>query len=196
MIDSKFFERYTTGLYAVPPEHSPTYTEFRDMFSSGQLRSKEWLDNVLHPHLRGNEQVLIVGSWFGTLGLMLKQRESKLDVILLDKDPRCKIFVDNIAYWVDGIKSITEDMFNHKYESEVVINTSCEHITDLKGWLSLLPKGTLVALQSNNNDKIADHINCSNSVKEFSDKVGLTLELYSGEYIMPMYTRYMVVGYT
>ena len=33
--------------------------------------------------------------------------------------------------------------------ADLIINTSCEHIADLRGWLALLPRGARVMLQSN-----------------------------------------------
>ncbi len=43
MIDSDIIIKYTNSLYGVDPKYAPTYDEFRDMFSAGQLRSKEWM---------------------------------------------------------------------------------------------------------------------------------------------------------
>ena len=44
--------------------------------------------------------------------------------------------------------------------ADLVVNTSCEHIADLRGWLDLLPKGTSVLLQSNDYFSEPTHINC------------------------------------
>lgn len=194
MIDSDFIIKYTDGLYRVAAEDCPRYDEFRDMFSSGQIKSKEWAVSCLSPYLPYHASVIIAGSWFGTLGAMLNKKNPGLSIELLDIDPRCKVFVDKIMHWNESIKSITGDMYHHNYRADVVINTSCEHIPDLKAWLALIPSGTTVLLQSNNNDKMDGHVNCCKSVDEFQRQAGLSQVFYSGEYVMPMYTRYMVIG--
>lgn len=48
------------------------------------------------------------------------------------------------------MSSVTDDMYTYKYTEDIVINTSCEHIPDVDKWLSLVPAGTMVVLQSNN----------------------------------------------
>lgn len=194
MIDSDFIIAYTNGLYSVPDESRPTYDEFRDMFSSGQIKSKEWALSSLKRHLTGNERIVIAGAWFGTLGMMINRIAPEAKITLLDIDPRCKEFVDYIARWQSNVTAVTDDMFNYTYTEDVVINTSCEHIPDLNEWISKIPAGTLVLLQSNNNKKLDGHINCCDSVEEFVSKVELNEILYKGEFIMPMYTRYMILG--
>lgn len=194
MIDEDFIIAYTNGLYAVAEENRPTYDEFRDMFSSGQLKSKNWAIGALKRHLTGNERIVIVGSWFGTLGMMINRIAPESKITLLDIDPRCKEFVDYIARWQPNVIAITDDMNNYTYTEDIVINTSCEHIPDLKEWISKIPAGTLVLLQSNNNAKLDGHVNCCDSVEEFVSKVELNEILYKGEFIMPMYTRYMILG--
>lgn len=194
MITTDFITTYTTGLYSVPESSRPTYNEFRDMFSSGQVKSKEWALSALSPHINGKESIAIVGSWFGTLGLALHYKFPDTNIKLIDIDTRCKEFTDGIFRWNDRIKSETINMFDYSYVEDVVINTSTEHIADLRKWLELIPKGTIVLLQSNNNNKMDGHINCCNSADELKNKAGLENILYSGELIMPMYTRYMVIG--
>jgi hypothetical protein len=171
----------------------------RDMFSMGQLKSKEWLiDAILDvdPNISG-KSLVIVGSWFGTLGLMLRNAFPYIETIrLVDIDPRCKKFVDNITYGNRQLKSITENMYKYHYTEDFIVNTSCEHILDLKEWLNLIPQGKTVILQSNNYTEGVGHINCVFNKEAFIKQSGLTDILYSGELVMPMYTRYMVIGTT
>lgn len=198
MIDSNFIIRYTNALYSVPKKFSPKYNEFRDMFSGGQIRSKDWLIKVISDWDSGFNpgSAIIVGAWFGTLGVMLKQKYPELDLTLLDIDPRCEQFIKVATADIWGLKAVTADMYSYKYKENLVINTSCEHLLDPKKWLSLLPKDTLVALQSNNAFHIDGHINCVNSESEFINLVGLDDVWYSGKLEMPMYTRFMIFGKT
>jgi hypothetical protein len=192
MIDSKFIIRYTNGLYDTDPANAPRYEEFRDMFSSGQIYSKEWAVRELKKlDIIHNHSVLIVGSWFGTLGAMLKNEMPDIRLTLLDIDPRCEIFVRNI-----GMFGITRDMYAHTYTEDVVVNTACEHIPDIKAWLKNVYQGTIVLLQSNNFFSDPDHINCVKTKEEFEDQVNLREILYSGELVTPMYTRFMIIGKT
>jgi hypothetical protein len=196
MIDADFIIRYTNALYATPAEFAPRYDEFRDMFSSGQIQSKNWLIKELSEYsaLLTNSRVLIAGAWFGTLGLLLKQAFPKASVTLLDVDPRCEIYTNHVMYGTSGINSVTCDMYKYNYTESVIINTSCEHIEDLPMWLSLIPSNTIVVLQSNNFTDGGGHVNCVNSKEEFINNTGLTNIWYSGQLSMPMYTRYMIIG--
>jgi len=195
MIDSKFIVRYTNGLYATPPESAPRYEEFRDMFSSGQLASKEWAVKTLSEVVKLDFQhVIIAGAWFGTLGMMLKSKFPGITLTLLDIDPRCEIFLKNITVYDRDVYCVTEDMYKHVYTENIVINTSCEHIPDIKQWLKQVSPDSLILLQSNNNDKDEGHINCVQSENEFIEKSGLTEILYSGKLVTPMYTRFMIIG--
>ena len=76
------------------------------------------------------------------------------------------------------------------------INTSCEHIENFDDWFNLIPKGKLVALQSNNYFEIEDHINCINNLDEFKQQAPLNNIIYEGELVLEKYTRYMIIGYT
>ena len=67
-------------------------------------------------------------------------------------------------------------MYELDYRSgapDLVVNTSCEHIADVRGWLDLLPAGTRVLLQSNDYFAEPTHINCVASLEEFAGLAGL-----------------------
>jgi hypothetical protein len=80
-------------------------------------------------------------------------------------------------------------------DADVIINTSCEHITqdqyDL--WLSGMPHNSLLVLQSNNYN-IDEHVRIANSLDEFKDQCQLGSILYAGELDLPMYKRFMIIG--
>lgn len=194
MIDSEFIIRYTNGLYSTPIEHQPRYDEFRDMFSFGQLASKEWLISELTKHDIGNKSVLITGAWFGTLGVLLKKIVPTTDITLVDIDPRCEVFLRNITHDISGIKANTADMYGYVYQEDIIVNTSCEHIGNVGSWLGLIPKNTTVVLQSNNFTDGSGHINCAYSKEDFLSQTNLSEVWYIGELVMPMYTRYMIIG--
>ena len=195
MIDSRFIIRYTNGLYTTDPADAPTYEEFRDMFSSGQIISKEWVIDTLNSlKIIWNQSVVVAGAWYGTLGIMLKQEYPNIALTLLDIDPRCNAYLQNIIYGDNEIYSVIGDMYEYKYTEDIVINTACEHIPNVKGWLDLMPKDTTVVLQSNNFVDGEGHINCVSGIEDFLKQTSLSKVLYSGSLITPMYTRYMIIG--
>lgn len=197
MINSAFMIKYTNALYSTPAEFSPSYNEFRDMFSSGQLKSKEWLIKELHntPLTLSNKSYLIAGSWFGTLGELLLCGMSMKELTLLDIDPRCEKFLHQLHWNNPVVKLVTGDMYTHTYTQDIIINTSCEHIPDLREWLNLIPKGKIVVLQSNNY-RIEEHISCVDSVAELADIAKLDSVQYAGTLETPAFTRYMLIGKT
>jgi hypothetical protein len=79
-------------------------------------------------------------------------------------------------------------------DADVIINTSCEHITqdqyDL--WLSGMPHNSLIVLQSNNYN-IPEHVRIASSLEEFKVQSGINV-IWSGELVLPLYTRYMIIG--
>lgn len=198
MIDSHFIIKYTNALYSTPEADAPRYDEFRDMFSSGQIVSKEWIIDELNriDTTFQNKKFVVVGSWFGTLGMMLKWVYPSASVTMLDIDPRCEKFINNMIYQFDNIRAVTDDMYLYNYTEDIIVNTSCEHIENVRDWLSLLPKNTMVVLQSNNYVEGNGHVNCVHDGKEFIEQTGLTDIIYAGNLYTPMYTRYMIIGRT
>ena len=78
---------------------------------------------------------------------------------------------------------------------DTFINTSCEHIENFTNWFNLIPKGKLVALQSNNYFELPDHVNCVKDINEFKQQAPLSNIIYEGELELEKYTRYMIIGY-
>lgn len=194
MIDSNFITDYTTALYSAPAESLPSYNEFRDMFSTGQIKSKQWAIDQLSVIVDRIDSAIIVGAWYGTLGMMLTRMYPTAEICLLDIDARCKQFTDCVFSQNSHVRSVTADMYDYEYTESLIINTSCEHIVDLEQWIKLLRPGSRVLLQSNNCTTMDGHINCSQSVNEFIEKTKLTKIEYAGELVMPMYTRFMIIG--
>lgn len=198
MINSDFIIRYTNALYSTPAASAPRYDEFRDMFSSGQIRSKEWLVRKLETYVSEYhiESAIIAGAWYGTLGIMLRNKFPELYINMLDIDSRCKDYVNNIIYDMDTVNYLVGDMYTYNYTEDLIINTSCEHIPDVSKWVKTIPENTLVVLQSNNLFGISDHINCVDSEHKLADDSGLKEILHTDSLEMPGYTRYMVIGLT
>jgi hypothetical protein len=198
MITSDFIIRYTDALYSVTEDIAPRYDEFRDMFSSGQLKSKEWIlrELVKLDAVHQRKSFAIAGAWYGTLGMMLKARFPSIKVNMIDIDPRCQQFIERMIWENKDMQAITADMYRYHYKEDFIVNTSCEHIPDIREWLSIIPLGRTVILQSNDYFEGHDHINCVKNEDDFLAQTGLTDVLYCGKLEMPMYKRFMIIGKT
>lgn len=173
-----------------------------DAFWSGQIKSKEWLIQELRrvrDHIKPWPSVEIHGGWVGVLASMIFQSDLFVNSIKsVDIDPSCEKIankMNQLEFEAGKFRAVTSDMCNIRSDADVIINTSCEHISqdqyDL--WLSGMPHNSIFILQSNNYN-IPEHIRISNSLEEFKEQSGLEKILYAGEMALPMYTRFMIIG--
>ena len=178
---------------------SPDPMRTMDAFWSGQLKSKEWLITNLRKHINKFVTVDIHGGWVGVLASMLFQSEVPvLNIRSIDIDPSCEPIanmMNKAEEMVGKFRAVTADMCAIRSDADVIINTSCEHITqdqyDL--WLSGVPYNSLLVLQSNNYN-IPEHVRIANSLEEFKTQCGDVNILWAGELELPLYTRWMVIG--
>jgi hypothetical protein len=169
-----------------------------DAFWSGQLKSKEWLIKNLRPHVKKFVTVDIHGGWVGVLASMLFQSDVPVSSIRsVDIDPTCKpiaVNMNKVEEMVGKFCAVTADMCEIRSDADVIINTSCEHITqdqyDL--WLSGHPHNSLLVLQSNNYD-IPEHIRIAKNLDEFKQQCHVNV-LWAGELELPLYKRFMIIG--
>jgi hypothetical protein len=170
-----------------------------DSFWRGQIQSKEWLINQLTPLVHYKSCIDIFGGWNGVLASMLFQSSIDVDTICsIDIDPNCESVakeVNRIEFVEGRFKAITADMCTMPSLADIVINTSCEHITQdqYEQWLSKIAGDSMIVLQSNNY-QIEEHIRIANSLEEFEEQCGIEV-IWSGELELPLYNRYMVIGY-
>jgi hypothetical protein len=177
---------------------SPDPMRTMDAFWSGQLKSKEWLIKNLRKNVDKVVSIDIHGGWVGVLASMLFQSDIVCTSIRsIDIDPSCEpiaTMMNKGEEMVGKFRAVTADMCSIRSDADVVINTSCEHITqdqyDL--WLSGMPHNTLLVLQSNNYD-IPEHVRTARDLKEFEEQCGIKI-LWSGELELPLYKRFMVIG--
>jgi hypothetical protein len=178
---------------------SPDPMRTMDAFWSGQLKSKEWLIKNLRPHIKKFVTVDIHGGWVGVLASMLFQSDVPvLNIRSIDIDPSCEPIASNmnkLEEMVGKFRAVTADMCAIRSDAEVVINTSCEHITqdqyDL--WLSGIAHNTLLVLQSNNYN-IPEHVRIAKDLEDFKSQCGDINILWAGELELPLYTRFMIIA--
>jgi len=169
-----------------------------DAFWSGQLKSKEWLITNLRNHVTKFVTIDIHGGWVGVLASMLFQSDVPIiNIRSIDIDPTCEpiaVNMNKIEEMSGRFRAITADMCEIRSDADVIINTSCEHITQdqFDSWRSVMPHNSLLVLQGNNYD-ISEHIRTAVSLEEFKTQCGIDV-IWAGELELPLYTRWMVIG--
>lgn len=185
-----------------------------DAFSHGQMSSKLWLCEHLEKYV--NEQIQspisisIFGSWIALLPFLILSR-GKVKVRqfdLHDQDPEAHKNARRILdYWKFDpeirINFHTNDCNKVNIRSEntdLVINTSCEHIDGLSWWKQL-PQKTYFCLQTT--DMVhPTHISSPESLNSWIQSLSLSSDqiFYSGEkkvsYPAFSFHRWMLIGKT
>lgn len=184
---------------AIRQSNNPSRT--MDAFWRGQIQSKEWLISELYSRIPARATVEIHGGWVGVLASMMFQNKGLniQSIVSVDIDPLCQHVAEEmnrIEHTQNRFRAETGDMTKRYPTTSVVINTSCEHITqeqyDL--WLSRMFDDQLLILQSNNYD-IPEHVRTAQSLDEFVHQSNLSKIKFKGELELPKYTRYMIIGY-
>lgn len=176
-----------------------------ESFWKGQLKSKVWLIEQLVSctNNNGNKKIVIHGGWNGVLASLLFNSSISIDHITnVDIDAETIGPASDICkrQEIDGkFVHIVQDMEHYVYHDtpDIVINTSTEHITGDKynNWLSRVPPESLVVLQNNNYFEISEHINCYKNVDDFADHSGLSNILKKDVLELPLYDRFLLIGY-
>ena len=187
-----------------------------------QQISKDWLVEKLneykypfrHKLKKDRISIMLLCSWYGMLAYKLIQKFSikKIDrIYCVDFDPKSKMIgnrlfrkIDNenlrkgiltqIKFWERDIKDFPDKEYS---ESDIVINTSCEHLHQqtIYDTIDKLERGTLVVLQSNNYHKLQEHINTVKDLQEFVSQYQsrlINIEMYEKDFLE--YKRFMILG--
>lgn len=181
-------------------------------FSLGQLASKFWLLNSLYPiasHPR--KDWVILGSWIGSIVPFLHKKFIINRVYGLDSDPEAVALSEEFnrkhvedSWKYKGVVADVSVLSTNNMEfvtsgeliqikPQVVINTSCEHMDN--HWFDTADSDQLIVMQTNNYHDWHDHINTCNSVNDMKKKYKLSKTLYAGCLELPIYNRYMQIGY-
>jgi len=173
-----------------------------------QVASKAWLvDSLARTLDRRIEHVLIVGGWIGTLSAMLAERlGDRIGTLTsLDIDPSCApvaLILNRKLAESGRFRAVTADMHGIDLASlaagsspiDLVVNTSCEHIPDVRAWLDVLPRGMTVVLQSNNYFAVPEHVSSVPDLATFERQARLTKVLLADALPLKKYTRFMLIG--
>jgi len=169
-----------------------------DAFWQGQLNSKLWLIENLKPFVNRPISVDIYGGWVGVLSSMLFQSGLPIKTLRsIDIDSSCQAIatIMNKGEEIQGrFTAVTGDMCNIVSDADVIINTSCEHITQeqFNKWMSNVLSNSILVLQSNNYH-IDEHIRPAESLEEFKLQSSIDV-MWEGQLQLPLYTRWMIIG--
>ena len=171
-----------------------------ESFWEGQLKSKIWLiESLLRVNKHANPSIAIHGGWNGVLASLIFNSEiDPIHVTSIDIDPSCKETANTInkRQQMEGkFTAVTADMTEYRTTADIIINTSCEHITQeqYNKWLDLQPTHSLFVLQGNNYYDLDEHIRCAKEENEFSEQSRLD-PIWKGAMELPKYTRFMIIG--
>lgn len=189
---------------------SNTYLERKDdlfdSFSNNQIAAKTSLVKALDSvqALDNNPNIVIWGSWYGSVLIPLLQNKAK-NILCVDLDLHVAKVAKNYLFDnYDNLQFNVSDVFDYKKDyinTNLFINTSCEHMPPMKEWEwfkysameadTVYPKGygdtrpnrrkiwkdpkisneCYFAFQSNNMFGIEGHINCVSSIEEFKEQL-------------------------
>ena len=190
-----------------------------DCLSRGQIESKLWLVKTLEELQVDLGTCFLCAGWYGTLATMIFESNVPVEkIVSFDSDPNVwkiaetfnkkwvledwrfkactqdihEILFDEHIYDVNKTDGTTETLWGYPNS---VINTSTEHIENFEQWYNNILDGQLVILQNNNYFEVEEHINCHNSLEDFSKKVPMKTVLFEGEIDLLYYKRFMKIGY-
>ena len=173
-----------------------------ESFWKGQINSKVWLienlEKILKKHY-SKHTIVIHGGWNGVLASLLFNSNIPVNqIISVDIDSSCEVTASTInkRQEIEGrFTAVTADMCDYKYDADIVINTSCEHITQeqYEKWLTNVPKDSIIVLQSNNYFELDEHIRCSVDIDDFTHMSKIK-PLLRDTLSLPKYDRYMIIG--
>tara|TARA_R110000851_G_scaffold38562_9_gene98925 strand:+ start:377 stop:982 length:606 start_codon:yes stop_codon:yes gene_type:complete len=172
-----------------------------ESFWKGQVNSKVWLaENLIGFVPVRPLNIVIYGGWNGVLASILFNSNIAIQRITsVDIDPVCEDIANTVnRRYLDQSKftAITADMTTVIDESaDVVINTSCEHITQEQydKWLNNQPNNATIVLQSNNYFNLDEHIRCSTDLEDFVRMSNINPYLRKTLETLK-YDRYMLIG--
>ena len=179
-----------------------------DSFSPNQFKSKINLVNHIKSLniLNKNSEIVIFGSWYGSLLIPAFCDEVKR-ITCIDQDPKVISRAKYNLFKDLDVDFITGDVFEFRdsfKDTDLFINTSCEHMKPMREW-GPAPEyknpwwdrvsPAYFAFQSNNMYDIEGHTNCVSSIEEFKYQMPDKAEILVEDKIVDdRGTRFMLIG--
>ena len=215
-VEIKF--NYDLGLFGdtlnrvVLREYPHRLKDFINSFSGNQVTCKKWLIEQLllvlkdRPNI-STRKITVLGSWYGNVlvPLIVDNIKGVEDIQLIDMDEDAldigRKFLGRKYNNVD-INYIEDDVNFSEFENHytnIVINTSCEHMIPMNSFNFKNDKDVLYVLQSNDMFGVREHVNCVKDTDEFIKQSGLSKTYYHGKKRLigqdqEKYWRFMIIG--
>ena len=177
--------------------HDPTIL---DSYSPNQFKSKENLLEHIDMFLLEKPNVVILGSWFGSILVpALADMANKISCIDID-DRVIGVGKSRLFTMYDNVDWITSDVFHKdRYgrikNADLIINTSCEPMANMSGLSPLKESNAYFAFQSNDMYSIKTHVNCVSSLDEFVNQLPTNAKILSKDEIKDdRGTRFTITG--
>ena len=177
--------------------HDPTIL---DSYSPNQFKSKENLLEHIDMFLLEKPNVVILGSWFGSILVpALADMANKISCIDID-DRVIGVGKSRLFTMYDNVDWITSDVFHKdRYDriknADLIINTSCEHMANMSSLSPLKKSNAHFAFQSNDMYSIKTHVNCVSSLDEFVNQLPTNAKILSKDEIKDdRGTRFTITG--
>ena len=175
-----------------------------DSLSPNQFKAKESLIKHINSIniLNSDSDVVILGSWYGSILIPAFYDKVKCITAIDLDDKVIRVAKNRIFknYKKEKLDFITDDIFSEARfgkikHSDLIINTSCEHMPAMNTLTALEESEAYFAFQSNNMYDIEGHTNCVGSLDEFKNQLPEHATVIIEEEIADTRgTRYMLVG--
>src|SRR5210317_2541529 len=208
MIDVKQLQTIITNLISSSMREVRDDKDLLDSFSPNQFKSK--LKLVEHINNLGildkDSEIVIFGSWYGSILIPAFYNEVK-KITCIDQDPKVISRAKYNLFKDLDVDFITGDVFEFRDQyknTDLFINTSCEHMKPMKEW-GPAPEyknpwwdrvsPAYFAFQSNAMFDIPTHINCVKNIEEFKKQLPDRAEvLIEDEIPDERGTRFTLIG--
>ena len=207
-MDIKFLQTILNNLISSSMREVREDKDLLDSFSPNQFKSKlklvEHIDKL--NILTKDSEIVIFGSWYGSILIPAFYNKVK-KITCIDQDAKVisrakyNLFKDFNGDFITGDVFEFRDSYKN---TDLFINTSCEHMKSMKEWG---PAPTYknpwwnrvspayFAFQSNNMYDIEGHINCVSSIEEFKYQMPDKAEILVEDRIVDdRGTRFMLIG--
>ena len=181
MLDETLFRNVLKTIKEIPELSQ----DLIDSFSDNQFKSKGKLLEVIDDLniLSENHEVIILGSWYGSLLIPhLANKVKRITCIDLDSNV-LKVAKNRLFNNFSNLEFIEGDIFDKDlkryHTTKLFINTSCEHMPAMNTWpyWRTVPTSTYFAFQSNNMYDIEGHTNCVDTIEDFKNQLPSNTEI-------------------
>ena len=176
-------------------------TDLLDSYSPNQFKTKERLIG----HIRDlnvvddKSEITILGGWYGSILIPAFKEAKRISLIDLDKQV-VSIAKQRLFKHYENLDFITSDVFDDNRYGRIryatlIINTSCEHMKDMKELKALQDSNAYFAFTSNNMFDIEGHTNCVNNIEQFEQQMPDNAKVLVRDSITDdRGTRFMLIG--